>query len=77
MHDYFARFLGKDFSCTELIDASIEVLGTAQIDISTRETLIKEMEDEGSFNLDDQSETENRIANLLTFLVSTPEFQLA
>ena len=37
----------------------------------------KEMEDEGSFNLDDQIETENRIANLLTFLVSTPEFQLA
>ena len=58
-------------------DASIEVLGTAQIDRSTRDTLIKEMEAEGSFNLDDQTETENRITNLLTFLVSTPEFQLA
>ena len=71
------NILGEDFSCIELIDASIEVLGTAQIDRSTRDTLIKEMEAEGSFNLDDQTETENRITNLLTFLVSTPEFQLA
>ena len=71
------NILGEDFSYIELIDASIEVLGTAQIDRSTRDTLIKEMEAEGSFNLDDQTETENRITNLLTFLVSTPEFQLA
>ncbi|MBS57515.1 MAG: hypothetical protein CL735_01980 [Chloroflexi bacterium] len=71
------NILGEDFSCIELIDASIEVLGTAQIDRSTRDTLIKEMEEEGNFNLDDQTETENRITNLLTFLVSTPEFQLA
>ena len=55
------NILGEDFSYIELIDASIEVLGTAQIDRSTRETLIKEMEEEGSFNLDDQTETENRI----------------
>ena len=40
-------------------------------------TLIKEIEEEGSFNLDYQTETENSITNLLTFLVSTPEFQLA
>ena len=65
-----------NISSEELINTCTNLLGVAPLGDSIKQTLIKLLDSQGDFTQDNPSELENRIVYLLSFISSTPEFQL-
>lgn len=63
-------------SSDELIDVCAELLGAAELSDSIKGTLVNLLDSEGTVTPENQTELQNRIVYLLSFISSAPEFQL-